>query len=371
MDITLAQAEYSLKDEDFIYVKYDRFIENTIKENIKKEELALKKLVEEKSSKKTDIAVKEQDIKNKKEKLNENNAYENLKPREEIIDLNFKLRILAKKHETKDIDKELVSLRNQKGKLSTNISALSEFDNLVVIEELELIIDLENLDRYAGEIKRDYASSKNEEIKKRRDLGSEIGKALKIEAFKEDFFRKPLEILESICDNPCDVIENLNITIYSYNTLIEKLEADIELIQREKDNVLDILFQYINDVHNNIGKIDRNSTVNIRGRAIKMLKITIPSWEDNEELYRIRLRDMVDRVTTIALEVLEKNENIEDLVSKEITTRNMYNEVVSISNIDVKLYKIEEEREILISWSEVSKNSGGEGFLSAFVVLSS
>lgn len=370
-DITHIQAEYSLKDEDFIHVKYDRFIENTLKDNIKKEEKLLASLSKSKSNKEVEIAVKEQEIKGKKEKLNENNSYESLKPREEIVDLNFKSRILGKKHEANDISKELVSLRDQKGKLNIAIGSLTEFDNLAVEEELDLIIDLENLNRFTGEIKRDYTNSKNDEIKRRRDLGNEIGKASKIEAFKEDFFRKPLEILESICDNPADVIENLNITIYSYNTLIEKLEADIELIQREKDNVLDILFQYINDVHHNIGKIDKNSTVNIRGKSVKMLKITIPSWEENEELYKLRLRDMVDRVTTVALEILDKNENIEDLVSKEITTRNMYNEVVSISNIDVKLYKIEEEREVLISWGEVSKNSGGEGFLSAFVVLSS
>ena len=37
--------------------------------------------------------------------------------------------------------------------------------------------------------------------------------------------------------------------------------------------------------------------------------------------------------------------------------------------IKIKLYKIEAEREIPISWAEVSANSGGEGFLSAFVIL--
>ncbi len=35
------------------------------------------------------------------------------------------------------------------------------------------------------------------------------------------------------------------------------------------------------------------------------------------------------------------------------------------------MYKIEAERQYQIKWAEVSKNSGGEGFLSAFVVLSS
>ena len=39
--------------------------------------------------------------------------------------------------------------------------------------------------------------------------------------------------------------------------------------------------------------------------------------------------------------------------------------------MQIRLYKIEEQREYPITWAEVAKNSGGEGFLSAFVILSS
>ncbi|MEG1292491.1 MAG: hypothetical protein RSD28_09365, partial [Lachnospiraceae bacterium] len=37
----------------------------------------------------------------------------------------------------------------------------------------------------------------------------------------------------------------------------------------------------------------------------------------------------------------------------------------------IRLYKIEAQREYPITWAEVAKNSGGEGFLSAFVILNS
>ena len=54
-----------------------------------------------------------------------------------------------------------------------------------------------------------------------------------------------------------------------------------------------------------------------------------------------------------------------------MTTRNLYDTVVGIGNVQIRLYKIEEQREYSITWAEVARNSGGEGFLSAFVVLSS
>ena len=51
--------------------------------------------------------------------------------------------------------------------------------------------------------------------------------------------------------------------------------------------------------------------------------------------------------------------------------RNLYDQVVGIGNVQIHLYKIEAQREYPITWKEVSRNSGGEGFLSAFVILSS
>ena len=91
----------------------------------------------------------------------------------------------------------------------------------------------------------------------------------------DDFFRKPLETLETLSKDPNSFLENLDITILSYRTLMEKLAADIELIQKEKENVLQNIFAYIREVHENLGKIDKNSSINIRGRSIKMLRINL------------------------------------------------------------------------------------------------
>lgn len=79
------------------------------------------------------------------------------------------------------------------------------------------------------------------------------------------------------------------------------------------------------------------------------------------------MEDLTNRV----MERLEQNENIEELLGATITTRNLYDSIIGFGTIGIKLYKIEADREYSITWKEVAKNSGGEGFLSAFVVLSS
>ena len=102
-----------------------------------------------------------------------------------------------------------------------------------------------------------------------------------------------------------------------------------------------------------------------------MLKIQLPSWEENENLYHLKLQDMIDEVTKKGLQILAKNGNAQEYFGTQLTTKNLYDAVIGIGNVQIRLYKIEAQREYPITWAEVAKNSGGEGFLSAFVILSS
>ena len=82
------------------------------------------------------------------------------------------------------------------------------------------------------------------------------------------------------------------------------------MIGEEKEKVLEILLQYIEEVHQHMGKIDKNSTITIRNRTIKMLKLLLPKWEEQENLYKQRLRDFLDLLTDRGIQNLDKNEQI-------------------------------------------------------------
>ena len=154
-----------------------------------------------------------------------------------------------------------------------------------------------------------------------------------------------------ICDDADKVLQQLNVTIASYDSLMKQLEVDISMVESEKKNVTELLQDYIQNIHKNLARIGSNSTIKIREKSLKMLKITLPVWEDNEKLYNLRLSDFVDEITEEGIHLFET--------------------VVGIGNVQIQLYKIEEQRERQISWNQVARNSGGEGFLSAFVILSS
>jgi len=194
---------------------------------------------------------------------------------------------------------------------------------------------------------------------------------LRMEAFADDFYKRPLEILLELTEDASQVLRQLATTIQSFDDLMEKLEVDISVLEKEKERIVELLEEYVRDIHANLRRIDDNSTITVRERPLKMLKIQLPDWEENISLYHVRLSDLIDEITRRGIAIFERNENAQEYFGAQLTTKNLYDTVVGIGEVQIKLYKIEEQREYSIPWEQVARNSGGEGFLSAFVVLSS
>ena len=366
------QTEYSLKEIQFRDELYDSFKERQLKQEIKTLEKKGAELGSEFSRLDKEKALVGQTVANQYREVSQKFLRKEPKARDEIMEIDFDGRIKEKEYEKKDTENARKVIEKKISILESNLDSLAEFSDFRIVSEIEIKVDFSDLSRYRGELVRDYRSSCAKESESKVRLDKEIERILRREQFRsDDFFRKPLEKLEELSGDPEYLLENLDITVSSYSNLLQKLNADIELIVKEKENVLQNLFDYVSEVHENIGKIDRNSTINVRGRSVKMLKISTQKWEENKALFWLKLSDMIDRLTESVLDRLEKNENAEEVISAAITTKNLYNEVVSISSVEIKLYKIEEDKEYPISWDEVAKNSGGEGFLSAFVILSS
>lgn len=187
----------------------------------------------------------------------------------------------------------------------------------------------------------------------------------------ESLFKEPIQTLKTLIGKPKEFKEQLNLVINSYELIMEKLMADIELIEKEEGKILESILEYIKDVHENIEKIDDNSSITIGTKRLKMLNISICDWEENKEFYKVKLKEYIEQIRGQSIKALEQNEDIEDIISNNININKLYDEVVGIGTVNIKLYKIEEDKQRQITWDEVSKNSGGEGFLSAFVILSS
>lgn len=375
-DLIKTSKRLKIEEEEYINELYDSFVLETIERAIEEKQTELVDLNKDRGNLSTQVAVTESEIKQRFKNLNDHLGKIELLAREEIILTQFKKRIMEKKEELRQLKDNLEQVNDKLNNFNSNISALAEFNEFKLITNIDFEVDLsilnrDELDRFRGELLRDYRQINIAQNDCSAKLSQSLDLITRNKAFKDDFFSKPLNTLFKLIYNPIEFIEQLLTTIRAYDDLMAKLEVDIAIIEKEKDRVVEMLLEYISDIHRNMEKIDKNSTIKIKEKPIKMLRISLPEWDVEEYLYRSKLKDMVEELTQSGVIRLENNENIDELIGPSITTKNLYNTVVGIKNIDIKLYKIEAERQYSISWADVAKNSGGEGFLSAFVVLSS
>lgn len=297
-------------------------------------------------------------------------------PKTEIQGTDFQARKNQLRYQIKEEKKQEEFLKEKAHSYEENLTALSEYNELFPVETAEWepisdhisVVELRN---FKGILIRDYNQKVRETRQGKENLVQLLNQIVRMERFGDDFYRKPLEQMLELSGDAARVLLQLKTTVQSYDSLMEKLEVDISVVEKEKERIVELLEDYIQEIHRNLGKIDHNSTITIREKAVKMLRIQLPDWEENARLYHLRLEDFVDKITLEGVEIFEKNENAQEFFGSSITTRNLYDQVVGIGNVQIHLYKIEAQREYPITWKEVARNSGGEGFLSAFVILSS
>lgn len=363
---------YELQEVDYINETYNLSKEKEVNSNISVKEKEIKRL--EKIIKEIEkiIAVLDRDIESFYNELRTTLNKEVALAREEVFHRDFELE-KAKIHSKSQELKELKNIElKDKRTLENNKSSLASYSNLEVKEVLEITINYDTLDEDRGRLERDLRNVDKDIVKNENILYRTIVNIQNQEVFKDTLeFNTPLNTMGELIKRPLEVLEYLTMLIESFNIQLQKLNTDIELIGEEEDNLITSMLEYIEDIHENIDMIDENSSIIIDNKRRKMLDIILDNFEENKELYKIKLKDYVETIKDNGIKILEENKNIEEYINSTITTIKLYDEVINIDSIVIKLYKVEENKQIKITWREVAKNSGGEGFLSAFVILSS
>lgn len=369
-------GKYRLKDNEWGNIHYNRKDESRqeILLEDRRGKLEVKKALWNEEDK--HIAVIAQQMQDRVNRMRLECGKQEPLPKSEIQDHDFDARKNQLTYQEKEAQKEADGLKQHLHSYDENLTALAEYSDLPLNGDAGFGQDISGLDarglrNFKGILIRDY----NQRIQQKQDakekLVQVLNQTIRMEMFQEDFYKKPLESMLELSGDADQVLRQLSTTLQSYGSLMEKLEVDISFVEKEKNKIIEIMEDYVRDVHVNLGRIDHNSTITIRDRSVKMLKIQLPDWEETENLCHMRLQDFVDEVTRKGILLFERNENAQEYFGTQITTKNLYDVAVGVGNIQVRLYKIEEQREYPITWAEVARNSGGEGFLSAFVILTS
>ena len=373
-DKHIAEEEY--KNIYCLEEQYDQ-----LEEQIKKNGVSLNAAIESNDKLAGVLAGINKDIEYGFRRLNEQTGYKELLPKETIVDTEFDKRINLRKHDIGIIRKEIGNLEARKNELSGKLSGVSEYADVKIYVAQDKMSEIFNdipdlmtiekteLDRYQADMRRKLSSIKEQLSKEQNDISEMIRNIAGKNEYQDAYFKKTFESLLVQVGNPQNLSKQYAINRATYESQLEKLIIDLANIDSEQKNVEEMFLEYIKNVNANIAMIDKNSTINVRGRNIKMLRIQVPDWESEKEHYKIQLHEFFERVVRHGIETIENNKNLAEYIGSIISTKNLYDDVIGIGNIKIKLYKIEAEKEVPISWAEVSSNSGGEGFLSAFVIL--
>lgn len=174
-----------------------------------------------------------------------------------------------------------------------------------------------------------------------------------------------------LSNTPDELYSNIERQISIIEMLLDKIKTDLEALEDEEkyiiERYLDVARQYTEEIN----KIDKNSFINVKGKRLKMMKIKNIKYDEGSPVnLSSYIKVQLENITNNML-ILEN-----DLVKAVNREFNVENLLIHYCGLDyVRIYFLKIEDNILLSserpWEEVTtNNSGGEKFVSYFVIFS-
>ena len=293
-------AKYRIKKTDIEKTRYDKDDKAELDERISANNMELQLYDEKLNKVNTQITKKESDIEHAYKDMYRIAEKKEPISKDKISDTNFKDRIIIIQNEIRDTRLDLDGVTSLCRGYEANISALAEYSDLKVEETDEHIKkedifgkSVKEIDKFRGMMIRDYRELIENERKQSNVITRLLNEMARKNIFRDEFFQKPIEVLLSLTDNAVNFMKQLDILVSSYESMIEKLEVDVAIVEKERVRIVELLEEYVRDVHEELGKIDGNSTIKVHGESKKMLKITLPEWYENEEIYHLKIQGIL------------------------------------------------------------------------------
>jgi hypothetical protein len=286
--------------------------------------------------------------------------------KEQIKDSNFRGREKKIKEDLKenaDIIKEYIEDIDKLRLLKQKLEFYKSYSNAAVEVEFDFknlsaaIKNIDDLVNSYGVIKKEIDSI---ESKITKDINSVYEKYRDRNRFiKERLFSYLTK--ERKIQSSSDIESLLEIV----DRRVSTLELELSAIKSEEEVVINEILRYSDHVLQELKTIDKKSNIKHLGKTQKLLEISIPE-EKEEESLKEYIKAKVQYYSSLEEDYSKLLEN--DIQSAELLSKLIGN----INRIRVDIKKIEKTGLVRKSWKDaLSQNSGGEKFVSMFILLSS
>ena len=315
-----------------------------------------------------EFAEKNSDVKYALKMISDRCGQEQPIPKEEIRHTNFasdKKELLAVLHR---YDLQMMNLKKQSKDLDQMLFTLEEFkefsgghrDDFVVLDDLRTWV--------RERLKEEKNTAK--EIGGQKDILSAVYRKLetgfsgKNEMFKALFGSILAGEKRYQPDLALHALERVSMQI---DRKIAQNSIDLNKMDDMEKGIVDNTISYLKNVYDEMNSIDKNSVIDVEGRRCKMLIMELPP---KDSLDTTALREYLKATIGKCETLFRQEKSAENLLMNEINTFALFDRFAGINNIRIHMIKIEPNRLRKKSWRQViEENSGGERFVSAFVVF--
>ena len=359
---------YGIEEHLYMGKEFNEFELKNINEKLSEINQNLNQLYENKNGVQFKIAERNSDLRYVQKNIMERYGYEEPKQRQYIRNMDFDREKDILKIRLKGFEKEVSLVKLQENNLQKVRFGMEEYAAFgAKIVEPQIIEG--DFNEYVLKLIKEYkefAASANDTRNVLTSLYSElesefIGKA---EVFKNLF--------NSILDGAkrYQPVHALNAVSRVYLQIDRKLEQhsiDLGKIDNMENCIIDNTLSYLKNVYDEMNSIDRNSTIDVDGKRCKMLIISLPV---KDELETIALKEYLKNTIRNCVGLYKQGKSMDGLLTNEVSTYDLFDRLVSINKIEITLIKIEPNKLKKKTWKQViEQNSGGEKFVSAFVVF--
>ena len=360
--------DYAIEEHLYMGKEFNEFEYESIKAKLSKINKNLNELSENKNGIQFKIAEKNSDLKYMLKNITERCGYEEPKQREYIRDFDFDGEKNLLRTNQKNFEKELSLVKVQENNLQRVRFGLEEY-SVFAAKIVEPQIIEGDLNAYVLKLIKEYKEfgvlgndTRNVLTSLYSELESEF--AVKAEMFKSLF--------NSILDGekkyqPVHALNAFNRVGLQIDRKLEQHSIDIRKIDNMEICIIDNTLSYLKNVYDEMNNIDRNSTIDVDGKRCKMLIISLP---EKDELENISLKEYLRHTISNCVSLYKQGKSMDGLLNNEISTYDLFDRLVCINKVEITLIKIEPNRLKKKTWKQViEQNSGGEKFVSAFVVF--
>ncbi|MBM7562747.1 coiled-coil domain-containing protein [Fusibacter tunisiensis] len=364
----------NVQESSYISASYDAVLHRELVERLQRTEEDLKQLETEHIKLQAVTDNKRIDLEKLKEKILGEFNEGALASRESIVRTDFKERKHENQAQYKAYDSEIARFNSLGASIKASLNRLEDgAENEIHDAEPEVFsieITEAEIESISGEIVKNLR-------RLRKSVGSikqgltEFYNRLNVE------FNQENALLRSLFQN---LFKGDNCYSYEFtkrvfdqartsiDVMLKKHETDLKNVKESEEKLYNFVFERVSTVYEQLREIDKHSSIELKDKYQKMLYIEMPK---KETLDVVKLKNYLKTIISYSKHRIEENEggDLDKYLDSHLNLDKLFDEYVPIRSIKVSISKIEQNKVSKIPWEAVGKVSGGEEFVSVFILF--